>query len=458
MRLFPILSAIVVVAAIYGVVFERARLLALLPEPLAELAQGISSDAKSDAKGSADAAPGDEGQGAAAPERPSAPAAVSVVALHSTARQIDKAVIVRGRTEADRKVDLRAETSGQVISEPRPKGSIIAAGDVLCRLDPGARQAALDEAQALLAEAKARVPEAQARLPEAEARLSQAKAQLADAMARVEEAKINANAAARLVWQGFASKTRVAATRAALRGAEAAVASARAAIRTAEANREAVAAGLEAARAGVRSAEAARAAAEREIELLTITAPFSGLLDTDSAELGSLLQPGSLCATLLDLDPIMLVGFVSETQVARVKVGAPARARLASGDEAAGKVTFVARSADPVTRTFRVEAAAPNPDLSLRDGQSAEITIATAGANAHLLPQSALTLDDAGRLGVRIVDADTRARFVAVSLVRDTPEGVWVTGLPERADVITIGQEYVTDGVPVAPTYRDLSQ
>ncbi len=54
-----------------------------------------------------------------------------------------------------------------------------------------------------------------------------------------------------------------------------------------------------------------------------------------------------------------------------------------------------------------------NADLSIRDGQTAEMMIATEGTPAHLLPASALTLDDDGRLGLRIVDADSRAAIRA---------------------------------------------
>jgi membrane fusion protein, multidrug efflux system len=39
-----------------------------------------------------------------------------------------------------------------------------------------------------------------------------------------------------------------------------------------------------------------------------------------------------------------------------------------------------------------------------------------------------------------------------VTIVRDTREGVWVTGLPNRVDVITVGQEYVTAGQRVNAT------
>ncbi len=197
------------------------------------------------------------------------------------------------------------------------------------------------------------------------------------------------------------------------------------------------------------------AAAEKEIDRLTISAPFSGLLETDTAELGSLLQPGDECATVIQLNPMMLVGFVPETDVARVEVGTRAGAALASGDRVEGKVTFLSRAADPSTRTFRVEIEVPNADLTLRDGQTAEIVIEAEGREAHLVPQSSLTLDDAGALGVRIVDEDSRVAFLPVTLLRDTPDGIWLDGLPDQAEVIVIGQEYVTDGVQVNATYQE---
>jgi membrane fusion protein, multidrug efflux system len=158
---------------------------------------------------------------------------------------------------------------------------------------------------------------------------------------------------------------------------------------------------------------------------------------------------------VISLDPIKLVGYVPETEVDRVTVGAPAFARLASGREVQGDITFISRSADSATRTFRVEVEVPNPDLAIRDGQTVEIAVASEGADAHLLPQSALTLNDAGRLGVRIVAEDETAAFAPVAVLRDTVEGIWVDGLGETADVIVVGQEFVIDGVAVAPTFRE---
>lgn len=410
MRLVPILMAILVSALIYAFVFERDRIAALLPQ-----SQEDGDAAAAPATGESD--PPDDG-------------AMRVVVQRSNAREVDSAVTLRGQTEADRVVELRAETSGLVISEPLRKGASVERGDLLCRLDPAAREATLQEARARLSEARARVPEAEARLEEARAQR--------------EEAEINYNAAENLADDGFSSQSRVAATRAALRSAEAAVQSARS--------------GLESARAGIEGARAAVASAEKEIERLRITAPFAGVLETDAAEIGSLLQPGALCATVLQLDPMTLVGFVSELQVARVASGAAATARTASGQEVSGEVSFLSRAADPTTRTFRVEVRVPNPDLALRDGETAEISVESDGEMAHLLPQSALTLDDSGTLGLRLVDDDQTVTFTPVTMLRDTPTGVWLTGLPDMAEVIVIGHEYVTDGVRVQPVYQDLGQ
>jgi membrane fusion protein, multidrug efflux system len=415
MRIVPLLTAVAVTGALYLLVFERDRLTAFASGD-AGAVQAVAETPEP-----ADAPPPVIAQ-LAEGER-----IVSVLARHSVAQQVDSALLVRGQTEAARLVDVRAETSGLIVSEPLRRGAYVTKDQALCVLDIGTRQAQMKEAEARLLEAQSRLPESEARLVEARARLA--------------EAEINDRAAARLSQDGFASETRVAAT-------VAAVESARAGVNSAQS-------GVQAATSGIRSAEAAVEAAEREIARLTVRAPFDGLLETDTAELGALMQTGALCATVIQLDPIKLVGFLAETDVDKVSVGAMASARLASGLETMGRVTFLSRSADELTRTFRVEVTVPNADLKVRDGQTAELLISSEGRLAHLLPGSALTLDDIGHLGVRIVDAQSRAEFVPVTLLRDTVEGVWVAGLPEKADVIIVGQEFVIDGVAVNASYSE---
>ncbi len=118
----------------------------------------------------------------------------------------------------------------------------------------------------------------------------------------------------------------------------------------------------------------------------------------------------------------------------------------------------MARTADPATRTFRVEVSVPNPDLSIRDGMSVDILIQGRPTRAHLIPASALVLDDTGALGVRVVDDDGVVGFAPVRVIRDTPEGYWVSGLPDRSTLIVVGQAFVTAGARVEPMRRAQAQ
>lgn len=415
MRPIPIIIAVIVTTFLFFFVIQREQLLEFATAP------GDS--------------PAEVEETAAVEETiESTENVVRVVAIQSEARVIDSAVVLRGETEATRQLDVMAETSGLVVSEPLRKGALVEAGQLLCEIDPGTRNASLAEAQARLASAKAATPAAQAVVEQARAAL--------------EEARINSNAASRLSQDGFASETRVAATQAAVRAAEASVSSALS--------------GLESAQANIESAEAGVAAAQKEIDRLKVFAPFAGLLETDTAEIGGLLSVnspnGAHCATIIQLDPVKLVGFVPETEVNRVHLGARAGAQLTDGSQVVGEVTFLSRAADETTRTFRVEITVANSDLKIRDGQTAEIIIASDGKPAHLLPQSVLTLNDEGTLGVRTVTAEKRADFVPVTMLRDTVDGVWLAGLPQKADVIVIGQEYVIPGVPVEASYQESNE
>ena len=407
MRLFPILTALLVVAGLFMLVFQRDTL-----DEAAGVADTSDIAAETETEAGADDQTG-----------------LSVVVLKSTAREIETPIVIRGRTEATRRVELRAETSGQVVSDKLAKGSTVAKGDVMCRLDPGTRDASLAVAKAHLAEAKARAPEAEARVIEAQARL--------------DEATINLTAAEKLSEGGFASDTRVANARAGVETARAGVISARS--------------GAASSDAAIQSASAAVAGAEREIERLEIRAPFAGELETDTADIGTLLQPGALCVTLVQYDPVRVVGFVSELLVDQLSTELIANVRLASGRTLQGSVTFVADTADPATRTFRVdvEMLPTEGEIPVRAGQTAEIVVTGQGTVAHLLPQSALTLNDDGNLGVRVALEDNTAGFMPVTVVRDSLQGVWVSGLGDAADVIIIGHHYVTDGSALAITYQE---
>lgn len=201
-------------------------------------------------------------------------------------------------------------------------------------------------------------------------------------------------------------------------------------------------AGLDAARAAVRQAEIA-------LEQVNIKAPFTGVFDHRDAEVGAYLGPGQPCGTMIELDPLLVVGDVPETEAAKMKVGAPAIARLVSGQKLSGTIRYIAHDADPQTRTYHLEVTIPNPRMDVRSGLSAEVRIGAGSSAAHLVPVSSLVLDSAGHQGVRYVDAGGRVAFAQIKVAEETSDGLWVTGLSGPVNVIVVGQSYVADGQKV---------
>jgi multidrug efflux system membrane fusion protein len=294
------------------------------------------------------------------------------------------AVLARGRTQAARIVSVRSETSGVVAATPVREGSFVRAGQVLCKLNVDAREAALEQAQANL-----------------------------------RSKQLTQKASAELAARGFRSPTQALADQA----------------------------NLDQAAAAVRQAEV-------DLRRTDIRAPFAGVFNQRSVEVGAYLSPGGECGVVMELDPLKIVGDVPETEVAKLRVGAPAHAVLASGERLDGVVYYVAKDADPQTRTYPVVMVAHNPGSAVRGGLSAEISIDTGEGLAHLAPSSALVLDTAGRQGVRYVGPGGMVGFAPVRIIDETSQGVWVTGLTGAVRVITVGQSYVSEGQRVRVAAR----
>jgi len=291
-------------------------------------------------------------------------------------------LIIRGQTQALRKVQVRAETAGTVAAIRADKGAVVKEGDTLCELNVDARKAMLDHARATM-----------------------------------KQRQLEYEASKTLQQKGFRSDTSVAGDLAEYQAAK---------------------------------AEVERM--EKEMKNTQMRAPFDGVVDDRMVDVGDYLSPGQPCALVVDQDPFLVVGQVSEKDVTLVQVGATGWAKLITGERVEGHVRFVAKSSDQATRTFRLELEVPNPDGEIRDGVTAEIHVASATVEAHRISPAILALDDNGIIGVRIIERGKKVRFVPVKIVADSTEGVWVTGLPRTVTIITVGQEYVVDGQIVKTT------
>jgi multidrug efflux system membrane fusion protein len=315
---------------------------------------------------------------------PAAPqhALPSVRTQTSSAQEQVREILVRGHTEAKRRVTLKAELKGKIAQIARHKGDMVKAGEVIARIEIKDRQAWLDEAQAT-----------------------------------ARQREIEYQAADKLRSKGYRAETQFAAA----------------------------AAALDAARAQVKRMEV-------EIALTAIRAPFDGLIDALPVEIGDYVEPGHAIAEVVDQDPFLVVAQVSENDVGKLRAGGPGRAVLTGGQVVEGTVRYISATAEPETRTFKVELEVANPRGELRDGVTAELHFPITRVMAHRISPAILTLDEAGRIGVRAVTDQDVVEFHPVEIVDSDARSVWIAGLPERLDLIVVGQEFVRQGDRVKST------
>ncbi|GAB1261334.1 efflux RND transporter periplasmic adaptor subunit [Aurantivibrio plasticivorans] len=300
----------------------------------------------------------------------------SVRGRHIEAVTYPLRVGVQGKTEANRRVDLKAEVAGQVEALLFAKGQLVKKDEVICRLAVEDRELRLQEAQAA-----------------------------------VEQARIEYEGSLRLKTGGYQSETAIAS-----------------------------------AKSRLEAAEAQELRRKIDLEKTSIRAPFDGVIEYRPVEIGTLMRVGDTCATVLDMNPLVVSGEVSEDEVIHLQPNARAFARLKTGVELSGNIRYIARQSEDITRTFRVEVAIDNPEMLFFSGITAEIAIAVRDVKAHLITASLLMLDDQGKIGVRTVDENDTVQFYNVDIIGDSAEGLWVTGLPEKTLLITVGQEYVANG------------
>ena len=186
--------------------------------------------------------------------------------------------------------------------------------------------------------------------------------------------------------------------------------------------------------------------AELNKEYLNVRAPIDGIINDINIEVGELATKGDICAVLMDSDPIIVKGNVSEKNISKLKIDSPAKIQLIGETFLEGKINYISSIADPDTRTFTVEVAIENPDNQIKVGTTAEIFVSNQIKDSHLIPSSILSLSDDGNIGIKIISKDNMVEFIEVKVSNLNNEGAYVTDLPPIIRIITVGQDFVTSG------------
>jgi len=306
----------------------------------------------------------------------------------------DSRIVLQGNVDL-RQIELPFNDSERIAEVLVDEGATVKAGDVLARLDTGRLLPRVAQAEARAAAQR----EVLRRLrngarPE---EVAQARAALAAAQAEAVNAKSQLQ---RLRSISDESKGRAISPQ----DLEAATAAARMSEAQAESSRKA----LELTLAGPRQEEIDQAkaqldAAEAELALLKrqltdaeLIAPTDGVIRNRLMEPGELATPQRPVFAIAITTPKWVRAYLSEVELSRVALGAPARVTMdsAPNDPLEGKVGFISSTSEFTPKTvqteelrtslvYEVRVFVDDPDNRLRLGMPATVTIAPISQQAH---------------------------------------------------------------------------
>lgn len=203
------------------------------------------------------------------------------------------------------------------------------------------------------------------------------------------------------------------------------------------------------------SAKATKEALLIDLENANVTAPFSGILNTLNVQEGQVLAAGAAIGTLVSVNPIKVSVNIPQNKIQFIKLGTQGNIRLESGYEAQGFVSYISTTANESSRTISVEMQVDNPNNAIPAGLTAAVDFVLDDQRAHAFSPALLTLDDSGRTAVKTISIDNTVVVSTVEIIKSERDQVWVRGLPDNVNIITVGQGFVSAGDKVEAHYQN---
>jgi len=294
---------------------------------------------------------------------------------------LESAKELTGTTEPIRRVSLRSQAEGQLVSLSVDVGDRVNPGQSLGQVDDRVLNAQVQQAQAELASRRSAVAEAQAEVSDVQAQVAQLQVQLQQAIADAERFQNLADEGAITTQQAEQSQT-------ARLAAEQAVRSAEERVRT---RQQAVSA----AQAQVTAQQATLAEIQQRRAFSALNAPIGGAVLERLRQPGDLVRPGEDILTLGDFRNIKVVVPVSELDLASVQVGQSVPVRLDAFPDRTftGRVERIAPIADATARLVPIEIFLPNNEGLITAGLLARVSFQSS-PNQVIVPERALEVGE----------------------------------------------------------------
>jgi membrane fusion protein, multidrug efflux system len=316
-------------------------------------------------------------------------------------RNVEYAVNAVGSLDAFERVAVTARVAGAIERVMFSEGQNVAKGQALAEIEPERYRIAVDAAEATLTKARAAQGEAEA---------GYARRQAASAknpgLIRGEEVE---------TW-----RTRVQSTAAEVTQAQAALAQARLNLRDA-----------------------------------FVRAPVSGIIQTRTVETGQYVPVGTVLATLVRRDPLLLRFQVPEQEAAPLRTGLVARFNVAEDEQQhQARITHVAAAASQSSRMVDVTAHVVDANHpQLRPGAFARVTVPIGSTRqSPVIPQTAIRPSEKGFLAFTVNDGVARQRVLTLGMRTADGQVEVRQGLQAGETLVIRGAEALRDGAKVRVT------
>ncbi len=188
-----------------------------------------------------------------------------------------------------------------------------------------------------------------------------------------------------------------------------------------------------------------------------VSMPFDSVIDESYVELGDYLKKGDSIAKIVDLDPLFIGTSANEKEITDIKLNQEAKVKIA-GKLVKGTVNYISKTSDTKTRSFKIQVKIKNIDYKILSGLSSEIEILGPPSDAFLIPSSLVTLDNIGKIGVKIIVQNT-VKFIPIEIISDTGNGYWINSdellINDNVYIITQGQDFTINGEQVQVIEND---
>ena len=203
--------------------------------------------------------------------------------------------------------------------------------------------------------------------------------------------------------------------------------------------------GLKTAQKELHIAKANLSQAKIEFGNTIIKAPFNGYLDDVLVKVGDYVNGGDTVASFFSAEPLIAKAYLSAEEIKKINVGDKTKAMFNNEVFADGVVSFISKVLDPKSHTFLIEVDLTNFKTQPLVGEDVQILVSCQPQPLHKVSESSLILKK-GAVGIKTLNDDGVVKSYNIKILDEEKDGVWISGLPEKVNIIVLGHSLLEDG------------